>query len=182
MQLVDADIHSALSVVATELKPGLLQLHHPAAKQFYKTFIPLMMVFARDVYHVFNLCLTTSDVSAPSRKLLSRFWVGSNQHKTPMVLMDLVSARRLPNIMINRGGFGSIILAHVSSSTLWSFQLPEWSKAMEALCRSHAVQQFGVQTLQHMLSGDHYSASTVINCIAWMKYLIHVYRGVLVNC
>ena len=156
-----------------------LQLHHPAALQAYDNFLHTYVVdIARSIYRAVDDC-TTSDTSASSRQLLSRFWVGSVQHKTPIALMDLVSARQLSDIMNTAVQFGEIISAHISASEDGNDRLPECSKALEALCRSHAVQRFGVQMLQGLLSSDHYCAEIIIICIIWIIYLAHVFTGVL---
>ena len=136
------------------------------------------MSVAECVYHNVFLC-KLSDASAPSRQLLSRFWVGSGQHSTPMVLMDLVSARQLPDISIAAHQFGIIFSAHITVTRAVDCEVPERLKALEALCQSHAAQQFGVQMLQSLMSSDQYSAIEIESCKMMMKYLTCVYEGVL---
>ena len=176
--MVNADIHSALSKVATELKPVLLQLHHPAALQAYDNLFEVIFSFARWLYYV----IKRSDTGNPSQQLLGRFWAASEQHKTPMALMDLVSARQLPDVNVTAEDFSIIIIAHTSASEAGKYGLPEWSNALEALYRSHAAQQFVVQMLQGVLKAGHKSLFSIENCRIRLKYLSEVYKGVLIYC
>ena len=99
-----------------------------------------------------------------------------------MALMNLVSAWQLPDIIVTAEDFAQIILAIISATVVDLSELPEWSNAMEALCRSHSAQQFGVQRLQALLSSEDYSDNSIEHCLIWTYYLTIVYQGVLMCC